>query len=278
MWSDSITDNPRTLVVSADTSIMAIFDLIPAEIFSIDTIRGSIDGHEYIGLGLPSNTLWATCNIGADKPQDAGSYFAWGETEAKNNYDWKNYKFMAEGEKSWKKTTKYQIDDSQSGTAWYDADGKFIGDNKNTLDIDDDAACANWSDNWNIPTNEQWQELCDGCYWVWTDNYNGAAGFIVYAAKTDTDKGDKILPAMNTAASDLYSLSDIHIFLPAAGSYSGSTLTNDGTAGSYWTCNLSEYCSGYARYISISGESGIHEYDFWRNYGRSIRAVRTLID
>ena len=36
------------------------------------------DNHEYVDLGLPSGTLWATRNVGADKPEDIGDYFAWG--------------------------------------------------------------------------------------------------------------------------------------------------------------------------------------------------------
>ena len=55
--------------------------------------NGSVDGHEYVDLGLPSGTLWATCNVGADGPEDCGNYFAWGETETKEMYDWKQYKY-----------------------------------------------------------------------------------------------------------------------------------------------------------------------------------------
>ena len=51
------------------------------------------DAHEYVDLDLPSGTLWATCNIGAEKPEEYGSYFAWGETAPKDIYDWRNYKW-----------------------------------------------------------------------------------------------------------------------------------------------------------------------------------------
>ena len=37
------------------------------------------NGHEYVDLGLPSGTLWATCNIGADAPESYGDYYQWGE-------------------------------------------------------------------------------------------------------------------------------------------------------------------------------------------------------
>ena len=49
--------------------------------------------HEYVDLGLPSGTLWATTNVGADKPEDYGDYFSWGETQPKATYSWSNYKW-----------------------------------------------------------------------------------------------------------------------------------------------------------------------------------------
>ena len=44
------------------------------------------DNHEYVDLGLPSGTLWATCNVGANTPEEYGDYFAWGETAPKNDF------------------------------------------------------------------------------------------------------------------------------------------------------------------------------------------------
>lgn len=58
---------------------------------SVDVVIN--DGHEYVDLGLPSGTLWATCNVGANRPEEVGDYFAWGETATKDIYDWKHYKF-----------------------------------------------------------------------------------------------------------------------------------------------------------------------------------------
>ena len=54
---------------------------------------GTFNGHEYVDLGLPSGTLWATCNIGAASPEEHGDYFAWGETKPKDAYNWENYKY-----------------------------------------------------------------------------------------------------------------------------------------------------------------------------------------
>ena len=52
-----------------------------------------VDNHEYVDLGLPSGTLWATCNVGANAPEDYGDYFAWGETSPKEVYTWETYKW-----------------------------------------------------------------------------------------------------------------------------------------------------------------------------------------
>ena len=53
----------------------------------------SLNVHDYVDLGLPSGTLWATCNVGADVPEGYGDYFAWGETAPKEAYDWNGYKY-----------------------------------------------------------------------------------------------------------------------------------------------------------------------------------------
>ena len=111
-----------------------------------------IDGHEYVDLGLPSGAPWATCNVGATKPEEYGDYFAWGETTPKENYDSNTYK-------------------------WYnDSSNKYAGSNyKTELDFEDDAAAANWGCNWQMPSLDQINELRDNCDWEWT-TLNGVNG------------------------------------------------------------------------------------------------------
>ena len=57
------------------------------------TISGKKGNYNYVDLGLPSGTKWATCNLGAKKPEEGGIYLAWGESAPKDKYSWKNYKF-----------------------------------------------------------------------------------------------------------------------------------------------------------------------------------------
>lgn len=96
------------------------------------------NGHDYVDLGLPSGTLWATMNIGASSPTGFGSYFAWGETSTKSSYTWNNYALGTEDN-----LTKYNATDG-----------------KTRLELSDDAAHVLWGGDWHIPTIDQWRELC----------------------------------------------------------------------------------------------------------------------
>ena len=130
------------------------------------------DGHEYVDLGLPSGTLWATCNVGASKPEEFGSYFAWGETQPKETYSWSTYKWFKDNE-----ITRYCIEcefDSSFGTV----------DNKTELLPEDDAATVNWGNNWRIPSLDQICELLYGDYTTteWT-TLNGVSGLKVTSKK-----------------------------------------------------------------------------------------------
>lgn len=109
---------------------------------------GYINGHEWINLGLPSGTKWATCNVGASSPTDYGSYFAWGETSLESDY------FISDS-----KTFKKNIADI-SGNPDYDA------------------ARANWGGTWRMPTKAESQELVDKCSWTWTTQ-GGKKGYKV---------------------------------------------------------------------------------------------------
>ncbi len=102
------------------------------------------NGHEYVDLGLPSGTLWATCNVGATTPEGYGDYFAWGETAPKPDSCslWEYYKWFGNYDGFHVDVTKY-----------------YYFDNSTTLLPEDDAATANWGNGWCMPTVEQWKEL-----------------------------------------------------------------------------------------------------------------------
>ena len=200
--------------------------------------KGEENGHAWVDLGLPSGTLWATCNIGATNPEDYGDYYAWGETQTKTSYDWSTYKWMDPAVNDWKGCTKYQADDGQTKGVWYDS-GNFIGDGKTELEAPDDVASQTWGGKWQMPTQDMIAELSSQCYWVWTTTYNGKSvnGYIVYKAKSDTDKGVKVY-SDGTPSSDYNVATDPHLFLPAAGNRWGSGLNGAGSYGYYWSRSL----------------------------------------
>ena len=191
-------------------------------------------GHEYVDLGLPSGLLWATCNIGADSPEEYGDYFAWAETETKEDYSWGTYKWMQKDQASWKYITKYTFDDGQTTGIWYynEYDGEeimnstFVGDDGDgvahndyeSYDYEDDPAVQIWGGTWRTPTPEDFQELINNTTITWTDNYEG------------TGIAGRLFTASN--GNDL--------FLPAAGYRGGTNLFEDGSAGYYWSSSLSE--------------------------------------
>ena len=225
---------------------------VPENSSSVLSSSGKERGHSYVDLGLPSGTLWATCNVGAATPQDYGNYYAWGETTTKEVYNWETYRFTTDGGSTF---TKY------TGT-----------DSKTALDLSDDAAYVNWGGKWRMPTKAQQDELKNECYWVWTESYNSSnvKGYIVYKAKSEGYKGVKICE--NETPSSSYTLSDAHIFLPAAGCrFDGVYYA--GSSGHYWSSSL---CTGYP---NLAWEVRFHpdfvnDYcGFYRYYGQSVRAV-----
>lgn len=226
---------------------------------------GVENGHDYVELGLPSNTKWATANIGSATPQDYGNYYAWGEVEmtpqASDLDSWSSYKY-ANG--SINALTKYC-----NNSNWGD-DG--FTDSKTVLELEDDAAHVNWGGRWTMPTKKQLQELVDNCYWVWTKNYNGSyiKGYIVYKAKTNTDKG-KIIYLGDTPSSS-YSLSDAHIFLPAAGTRSGGLVNREGEFGYYSSTSLSDEGPYVAWSIRFQFD-GLFDLDISRSSGNPVRPV-----
>lgn len=128
--------------------------------------NGTNNGHAYVDLGLPSGILWATCNVGAETPEEIGNRFAWGETEPKTTYDFSTYRWC-----NWDginaPLTKYCISSN------YGYHG--FTDNLYSLLPEDDAATANWGKGWSIPSDMQWYELFQNTHNAWTTQ-NGVAG------------------------------------------------------------------------------------------------------
>ena len=141
------------------------------------------DNKQYVDLGLPSGTLWATMNVGANRPEDYGDCFAWGETKPKQSYDWGTYKWC---NGAYDKQTKYCTRSDY---------GKV--DNKTELDLADDAAYVNWGAQWRMPSKAQQDELRAECKWQWTTR-NGVNGYLVTSKR---NSASVFLPAAAGIAS-----------------------------------------------------------------------------
>jgi hypothetical protein len=207
-----------------------------------------------IDLDLPSGTLWACCNVGANSPEKYGDYFAWGETTGYTSdtsdgrlFDWGSYKWMNEGQSHWQQINKYQVKDGMDDRCWYDSDGNFIGDGKGTLDLSDDAARANWGGQWVMPTYKDVLELLD-----YTTN----------EPKTVNDVNGWLFTSKTYGSS---------IFLPAAGHRLGSMLGAH-AYGLYWSASVNPSNSDSALYFFF-GSEGVHTDDAYRIYGLSVRPV-----
>lgn len=125
--------------------------------------------YEYVDMGL--SVKWATCNVGATKPEEVGHYFAWGETRPKSHYDWSTYKYCFNGSK--RKITKYNIDPKYGNN-------KYI-DNDTILNISDDAAYVNFGGSWRMPTKKEWLELKNNC----TVTYEWQKGLLRLTSKVN---------------------------------------------------------------------------------------------
>jgi len=205
----------------------------------ISLIHYVINGeeHEWVDLGLPSCTLWATCNIGANAPEEYGDYFAWGETDPKDYYDWSTYKWC---NGDYDKLTKYCTYSSYG-------DNGFT-DRKTELDPEDDAAYVNWGSSWRMPTTEQQRELCEKCTCDWTTRY-GVNGYLFTGPNGNT------------------------LFLPAAGSRESESLYNAGSWGSYWSRTLNSVYPEEAYFINFHLDNWGSWFHYARYYGLTVRSV-----
>lgn len=205
--------------------------------------NGRANGHDYVDLGLPSGTLWATCNVGASNPEDYGNYYAWGETGTKSHYYDNTYKH-ANGHSD--KLTKY------CNSSEYGNNGAI--DDLTILQPEDDAATVNWGNGWRMPTKAELEELEENTT-MEIVKLNGVAGKLFTAKNGQT------------------------LFLPFAGYLNDNNLKFPGIFGYYWTCMLDlddPPMYAWTLYISVYdnllGDNG--EHTDCRYLGLSVRPVR----
>lgn len=198
---------------------------------------GAEAGHEYVDMGL--SVKWATCNVGAEYPDDFGDYYAWGEIspyyESQDPLVWK------EGaEKGYDNYTfNYSYDEKSKVRLYYGTPEilhveyhKYKVDGKTQLDPENDAAHMNWGGAWRMPTDNEFKELIDSCTCTFSE-MNGVSGYTFKSKITGNS-----------------------IFFPGAGYYNGTKFVpfekNEGGGrksygGVYWSSSLS---TGYSHRAS----------------------------
>ena len=172
-----------------------------------------------VDLGL--SVLWATCNVGASRPEEYGGFYAWGETTAKGSFTEQNYAF-------------YQ---NQQYT--------YIG--VNICGTKYDVARQTWGGDWRLPTRSEIRELTTRCKWT-AETLNGIKGYRVTG-----DNGNSI-------------------FLPAAGYQNGTTPSEVGVGGFYWSGSLDRSMPSAAYNLNFRGYDA--DWSASRAYGFSVRPVK----
>jgi len=191
--------------------IMSRFDQNRTMKLTPDSVRDFFYGekveNDVVDLGLPSGTLWAKCNLGAEKETDFGKFFQWGDTQGYSGVDGHQF--------NW--------DDYKYGTSWDNITKFNTNDNKLILDNEDDPMFAATNGKFNSPTKEQLQELIDNTNHKWT-NINGING-MKFTNKSDDTK---------------------YIFIPAVGTCYYGSHYDIGYWGYVWSVSRNESYADYA--------------------------------
>ena len=208
-------------------------------------VRVTINGRQKVQL-WENGPYWANMNIGAEKPEDYGYYFWWGDTVG---YKRENNKWVASDGSNLNfsfssgNTPTYGKDNSTlQSEGWITADG--------VLAPEHDAAQKHWGGDWRMPTKQEFDNLISKCDWTW-GSMNGVNGYVIRG------RGD---------------YSSASIFLPCAGNGYGTSLSNAGSHGYYWSSvPRSDYnCAWCLRFYS---SRHLTNYNY-RYLGQSVRPLQ----
>ncbi|MCQ2244882.1 MAG: hypothetical protein MJZ32_11580 [Bacteroidaceae bacterium] len=253
--------NAQSMKVYQDGQLKAIYyvskdDKVEfSDDFPFPENNNMVNGHEFVDLGL--SVKWATCNVGAKKPEEAGGYYAWGETHEHRNADGSYNMYILS---SYNGSYFYAGDE---GYQYISKDGKmtYIG-KEISGQREYDVATLTMGNNWRMPTYEEIQELLNNTTSIWTNNYKGSG--IAGRIYTSTKRG----------------YTNASIFFPAAGYRNINTPSGYNSEGKYWSgtlCDIANYDKAPNRAYTLSFDSkNAQEPIFYypeRFFGCSIRPV-----
>lgn len=208
-------------------------------IFIADNFCPDHNHPHMIDLGLPSGTKWACCNVGASSPEGYGGYYAWGETEEKNNYTASTYSY---------------IQDLYGDGDYYNHDDDWVYIGNDIGGTAYDVAYVLWGENWRMPTFNEMMELTSNCTWVWA-TINGVNGYIVAGSNNNCI----FLPAGDWRVGTGYGMWDNLFRRGLCGFYPSSSLSDLGVSN----------CTG----ISFGDISLPDRFNGYRDRGHTIRPV-----
>ena len=203
----------------------------------LNNIDDKEHGFEYVDLGLPSGTMWATCNVGATKPEDPGLLFEFGRVDG-YKYGDKNNQFRTIGQ-NLEDTGSIYIPQTISGNVYK---------RNEILDLEDDAAHVNMGGKWRMPTNDQLEELLNNTTHE-VETINGIKG-MMFISKINNKR----------------------LFVPFAG-YDYGKFYQKGSYISIWSSQVyaSDVNGAYRLNCNSSGRANI-SYNY-RSYAFSVRGV-----
>lgn len=209
--------------------------------------------YSYVDLGLPSGTLWADKNVGAENPWDNGLYFSWGNVDGHAVDENGNV------------TDGYSFDENTYATT---SGGQYTG---SELDAEHDAATYNMGGDWRMPTADETNELVENTAQYYID-FSGNT-----VAKSELDGPIRLRSICFVKQGEAFDYNDRSNFIefPFAGSCNGSLLGNDGFTGYVWSSSVHESNVENARYLIFDCDGGlVGDYDYYRYGGRSVRGVK----
>ena len=196
-----------------------------------------------VDLGLPSGTLWAAGNIGAELPWETGKYFAWGETIG------------------------YTEDNVNSGKRSFNSAGYTASIISGDLTLEQDAAHINLGGNWQIPTTDYYQELIDNCIYSFYSNYRGT-GVVCAVFKSMVNGNELVIPCTGyyngiTKLSGGYAYcwsSSWSSSSDAKKGYGSNNFTVTSTSNRYYGMNVRAIVPGTRTPGSVTGTENKYKY------------------
>ena len=221
-----------------------ILKLLSTEPISEELGDGKENGHYYVDLGLPSKTMWATCNIGADKVTDSGLMFQWGRVNG-YKYGDANHKFRTNAQNLEDGSTSEYIPITSSGKTYKVND---------ILDLADDAAHVNMGGKWMMPTQTQYSEM-----------FSNTTRTVI----KDLKNKQKVIGMLFTSK-----INNKRLFVPFAGYWYNGSFAAAGSSADVWSSQVhpSYVNSAYILYCYSSCNAGIN-ISYYRSIAYSVRGV-----